>query len=291
MPPATPTSSTDLEHERLIRQATHLAPFTERFFRDAGIGPGQRVLDLGSGAGDVAMLAARLVGPAGEVVGIERDTMTIALARTRAAAAGFRNVTFTQSDVGNIEAGEPFDAVVGRLILAYLPDPVAVMRKLFRLVRLGGVLAIQDMWLAPALALNAHLPVWCAGLSLVLETLRRSGVHVDLGAALYRMFQEAGLPAPRVRIDVPVHTDSRFMYDALVSLLPEIERLNLSLQSLGDFSTLLKRLQEEAAASKGVVAWVGLVGAFARTRPTQNTASKPRGGPMKRRGANSWSAP
>jgi ubiquinone/menaquinone biosynthesis C-methylase UbiE len=63
--------STDAEHERLIRQAARLAPLTERLFREAGIGPGQRVLDLGSGVGDVAMLVARLVGPSGEVVGIE----------------------------------------------------------------------------------------------------------------------------------------------------------------------------------------------------------------------------
>jgi protein-L-isoaspartate O-methyltransferase len=60
--------STDAEHERLTRQAALLAPCTERFFREAGIGSGQRVLDIGSGVGDVAMLAAQLVGPSGEVV-------------------------------------------------------------------------------------------------------------------------------------------------------------------------------------------------------------------------------
>src|SRR5438046_4857817 len=43
--------STDAEHDRLIRQAALLAPFTERFFRGAGIGTGQRVLDIGSGVG------------------------------------------------------------------------------------------------------------------------------------------------------------------------------------------------------------------------------------------------
>ena len=62
--------NTDAEHERLIRQAARLAPLTERLFREAGIGAGQRVLDVGSGVGDVAMLAGRLVGPSGEVVGV-----------------------------------------------------------------------------------------------------------------------------------------------------------------------------------------------------------------------------
>jgi hypothetical protein len=54
--PAAPyvLGSTDAEHERLIRQAARLDPFTERLFRDAGIGSGQRILDVGSGVGDVA---------------------------------------------------------------------------------------------------------------------------------------------------------------------------------------------------------------------------------------------
>src|SRR5437899_7005309 len=94
--------STDAEHERLIRQAARIAPITERLFREAGIGPGQRVLDLGSGMGDVAMLAARLVGPSGEVVGIERDAISIARANARVAEAGLSNVRFTQTDVNQI---------------------------------------------------------------------------------------------------------------------------------------------------------------------------------------------
>src|SRR5215470_11013840 len=65
------------EHDRLIRQAALLAPITERFFREVGLGPEQRVLDLGSGLGDVSMVAAELVGPSGQVVGIERDASSI----------------------------------------------------------------------------------------------------------------------------------------------------------------------------------------------------------------------
>src|SRR5438874_5033662 len=114
-PPASyALGSTDSEHERLIRQATRLAPYTERFFREAGIGPGQCVLDLGSGVGDVAMLVARLVGPSGDVVGIERDPRSITRANARLAEAGVRNVTFTQSDVSQIASASLFDAVVGR---------------------------------------------------------------------------------------------------------------------------------------------------------------------------------
>src|ERR1700758_1652177 len=101
--------STDAEHERLIWQASRLAPMTERFFREARIGPGQRVLDLGSGVGDVAMLVARLVGSSGEVVAIERDPKSIARASARVAEAGFHNVSFNESNVNEILDVKPFD--------------------------------------------------------------------------------------------------------------------------------------------------------------------------------------
>src|SRR5882672_10017883 len=120
--------STDAEHERLVRQAAQLDPYTERLFREAGIGPGQRILDIGSGVGDVAMLVARLVGPSGEVVGVERDPQSISHARVRVAEAGLHNVSFIQSDISQFTESKPFDAAVGRFILMWLPDPVSIVR-------------------------------------------------------------------------------------------------------------------------------------------------------------------
>src|SRR6266700_733852 len=184
--------STDAEHERLIRQAVRLAPVTERFFREAGIGAGQRVLDLGSGVGDVAMLAARLVGPSGEVVGIERDTRSITRARTRAAGAGLRNVTFVQSDIAQFSNDKSFDAAVGRYILQFLPDPVAILLSLAHLVRPGGVFAFQEQSWGPFVLLSAHLPLWSTGVSLLFEASRRSGLNMEMGPAIYKVFQEAG---------------------------------------------------------------------------------------------------
>jgi len=256
--------STDLEHMRLIRQAAALAPFTERFFREAGIGPGQRILDLGSGAGDVAMLAARLVGHTGSVLGIERDAHTIARARMRAAGAGFGNITFTQADVAGLEACGPFDAVVGRLILAFLPDPVTVLRSLMHVVRPGGVLAFQEVSNAVSLTLNAHLPLVSAAGVLVRDTLQRSGVNVEMGPALYRAFKEAELPPPSLKMEVLLVTDSWWMCSMVTSLLPQIERLGLSLRALGDIATLPNRLEEEVAMSNGAVAWLSLVNACAK---------------------------
>jgi trans-aconitate methyltransferase len=259
--------STDAEHERLIRQAARLAPLTERLFREAGIAPGQRVLDLGSGVGDVVMLVARLVGDSREVVGIERDPRSLDRARARVAEAGLNNVSFVQSDVSQITASEPFDAAVGRFILMWLPDPASVLRQLSLLVRPGGVVAFQEPSWAPVFAISTHLTLWSAAASLMCETMRRSGANPEMGLALYGIFQEVGLPAPTMQMEVPLGDDPDFIgwiYDVMCSLRPQIERLNLSLRKLGDFDTLQERLQKEVAASNGVTSWMAVVGAWAR---------------------------
>jgi ubiquinone/menaquinone biosynthesis C-methylase UbiE len=259
--------STDSEHERLIRQAARLAPCTERFFREAGISTGHRVLDLGSGVGDVAMLAARLVGPSGEVVGVERDTRSIARAKARVAQAGLHNVSFTQSDVSQITASKRFDAAVGRFILMWLPDPASVLRQLSLLVRPGGVVAFQEPSWAPVFAISTHLALWSAAASLMWETMQRTEANPEMGLALYRIFQEAGLPAPATQMEIPLGDDPdfiRWMYDVICSLRPQIQQMNLSLEKLGDFDTLLERLQAEVTASNTVVSWMAIVGAWTR---------------------------
>jgi SAM-dependent methyltransferase len=160
-----------------------------------------------------------------------------------------------------------FDAVVGRFILMYLPGPVAVLRSLSRLVRPGGVFAFQESSWAPIFAISTHLPLWSAAVSLMCETFQRSGANPEIGLSLYRIFQEAGLPAPTMRMEIPLGDDSdfvRWVYDVICSLRQQDHQLNQSLEQLGDFDTLLERLQAEFAVSKGVASWMAIVGAWSR---------------------------
>ncbi len=255
------------EHDRLIRQANRIAPTTERLFREAGIRPGHRVLDLGSGMGDVAMLVAKLVGPSGEVVGIERDANSIARARERVAAAGLTNVSFTQSDVNQIVSDKPFDAAVGRFILMFLPDPASVLRSLLKLIRPGGAIAFQEPTWIPFLASSARLPLWSKVLGSIHETFLRSGVNPEMGPDLFKMFQEVGLPAPSMRMEALLGSDAEFtglITDLIGSLQPLAQQHNVSLEALGDFGTLAQRVQAEVTTSKTVVSFVPIVGVWAR---------------------------
>jgi ubiquinone/menaquinone biosynthesis C-methylase UbiE len=258
---------TNFEHERLIRQAARIAPYTERLFREAGLCTGQRVLDLGSGVGDVSMLLARIVGPSGEVVGIERDPYSIARARARVETAGLRNISFTQADVNQIVTDQLFDAAVGRFIVMFLPDPASVLRSLTQLVRPGGILAFQECTWVPFLAFAARFPLLSKLLSAIHETFLRAGVNPEMGIALYQIFQQVALPAPAMHMETLLGSDANLtslICDLLSSMRPLMQQHNVSLEALGNLDTLSDRIQAEVVRSNTVVSFVPLVGVWAR---------------------------
>lgn len=140
-----PLESSDRERARLSSQALVLRPYTERLLRAAGAREGAAVLDLGTGAGDVALLAAEVVGPTGRVVSIDIDAKHIEHARKRAADAVLSNITFIQGDIAAPPKDAPFDVAIGRYVLMYQNDPVAVVRAIAGAVKPGGTIAFHEL--------------------------------------------------------------------------------------------------------------------------------------------------
>ncbi|HUJ95486.1 MAG TPA: class I SAM-dependent methyltransferase [Terriglobales bacterium] len=211
------------EYARLARQAEFLRPMTQRLFEDAGIGAGATVLDLGSGAGDVAMLLAEMVGPEGKVIGLDLDHDAMQHARERAIEARFHNVSFVHSDIAHYHPDAPLDAIVGRLVLMYQADPAAALKQLTKYLRPGGVVAFIEPWFQTPPGPDGLTKTTITCLN---ETLRRSGAHIDLGRRLHRVFQAAGLPVPNMRLEAVVdgRDDSplyQYVADTLASLLPK----------------------------------------------------------------------
>ena len=257
----------DAEEDRLIRQAILLAPMTERLFREAGIGEGQRVLDIGSGVGDVSMIAARLVGPSGEVIGVERNADYMARARERVAAVGFRNVTFVHADLNDIAVPGLFDAAVGRLILTFFPDPVAVVRSVSRLLAPRGVVAIIEPSWSPAIAFNAELPLFSRLVTTTHELFQRLDIDTERGPHLHRIFQDAGLPAPLMHLDMQLGHDraiAELQTELLRAVQPDAERNGVSLAELGDIDSLPDRIHAELLAARTPIAYVAMVSAWSR---------------------------
>jgi len=130
--------------------------FWERFGRRTidrlPLRQGQRVLDVCCGSGASAIPAAGVVGPDGHVIGVDLAENLLALARAKASACGLHNVEFRAGDMLALDE-PPFDAVVCVFGIFFVPDMIAAVRALWRMVRPGGVLAVTTWgprWFEPA---------------------------------------------------------------------------------------------------------------------------------------------
>ena len=249
------------EQERLIRQAAWLAPYTERFFRVAGMKKGQHILDLGSGVGDVAIIAAHIVGTEGEVVGAERDPRAVARATARLREAGLSHVQFSQLDIADLPADRVFDGVVGRYILMFLRDPVAALCAAWRRVRPGGFLAFQEPSWSDFLLACEPLPLWRSAASLMGKTFEMTGANPAIGGELAAAFISAGLPEPESRTDRLERTEW-WLSETIRSLVPQMTALQLPVDSLGELDTLEQRLLEEVSLSDQPIPLRSIVGVW-----------------------------
>jgi SAM-dependent methyltransferase len=250
-----------------------LRPSTERTFRAAGIGPGMRVLDVGCGVGDVTILVAELVGPSGEVVGIDLDADALAFAEQRCAEMNTANVSFVHGDFRSAALAGEYDAAVGRLVLMYQGDPTEALRSVASRVRDGGVVAFQELAAVSTLEVP-NLPTLTSVLRWKREVFARSGTHVNVGAELYWRMHDAGLvphpvPLAEVPLDIGPGSVVYHLHAALIrSLLTKIVGYGLATESEVDIETLERRLREEALAARSNIPWdYLLVGQWAR-KPT-----------------------
>ncbi len=256
------------EFARLAKQALLYEPLTRHVFCDAGLTAGMRVLDIGSGFGDVAFLAAQQVGANGAVVGTDKEPAAIRAARARAAKLGVTNVRFVEGDVANLQGEGPFDALVGRLVLMYMADPLSVLRHLLGELRPSGIVA----FLEPDLRMLEPLtdtPLYRQCLRWLAAVFKHAGTRMQMGRELHATYVAAGLPAPTMRLLATMGGGPDFpgyaiIADTVRSAMPMMEQLGVATAAEVDIETLEGRLRAETCAQGGVIAVLPLVAAWSR---------------------------
>ncbi|MCT7659838.1 methyltransferase domain-containing protein [Mycobacterium deserti] len=260
--------SDENEIARLQRQAAAIAEPTALLLRRGGVGPGMRVLDLGSGPGDVSFLVADIVGPHGSVVGLERDPAQLAVAERRLAERDSRNVSFRGGDARTFQDDLPFEAVVCRLLLMHLPDAADVVAHHTRHLRSGGVFVAVDYDMSgvraePPVGLLADVTRW------IVEGFQYAKADPFVGIHLPLLLRDAGLT------DVgSVGLQQYWPYDdpeapelvtgVVRSLAPAIIASGAATAAELDIDTLASRI--DAAVSAAGAVWTGptVVGGWGR---------------------------
>ncbi|MEW6146120.1 MAG: class I SAM-dependent methyltransferase [Thermodesulfobacteriota bacterium] len=254
-------SDTENEKKRLEQQSRIIIQTTRRIFDLAGIARGMRVLELGTGAGDVALLLAEMVGPVGEVVSIERNPEILETAKKRAERGGYKNIRFISGDVSAAEPEGVFDALAGRAVLMYVPGPAGVLKSLLRHVRPGGVVVFQEVDFTIRPVAIPPLPLFMKCWDLLYAAMEKSGTEMQMGFKLLPVFKEAGLPEPAMHMDAfvggPGSAGLDWFVSTIKSLVPMMEKLGVATAGEVGIDTLKERLIAEAAGS-GTSDWLGM---------------------------------
>jgi ubiquinone/menaquinone biosynthesis C-methylase UbiE len=220
------------------------------------------VLDCGSGAGDVAFLVAELVTTSGEVVGVDRDVNQVIAATRRSAELGLSHVGFISGDILDPPPG-PFDAVVGRFVLMYHPEPEAVLRRLAERLAPGGTMAFLELNMPATRIVWPPSPLMDQIYAWINEAFAASGVQQRMGVRLPSMFRAVGLrPEPPHEAVALAYQGFAAVEQATVSLvrsaLPMLIERGIATEREIDIDTLAQRMRAECGEDPTLVAGIAL---------------------------------
>ena len=200
---------------------------------------------------------------------MDRASAAVARATARARAEDINHVYFRLGDPAEMIVTDRFDAVIGRLVMMYCPDPVGTLRKLAQHLRPGGVIAVQEIDME-SFCSQPPSPLYQQCFEWINQTFLATKTRIRMGLELYAAFLDAGLPAPALRLDATVGAGSNSplyaaVAEAVRSMLPAMVKHEVATVEQVRIHDLEQRLRSEIAGNGGVVTFPSLIGAWDRT--------------------------
>ena len=263
-----PMEYTEEEFQRLQFQERYWGEISLEVLLKAGIETGMRVLELGCGAGEFSLQAAKLVGPSGSVLGIDRSSRAVQRASQRATALKINQLSFQVADLETINLPLTFDALIGRFVLMFLANPTSTLARMIDWLEPGGAVAFIETDLIVARSIPA-VPRVEAMLEWTRETFRRAEISLDLGPQLWRVFRDSGLEEPHLVVrqklhPAPCREGVRWVSGLVRSLLPEMERLGVISADEVGIETLEEELHQALLKREATLCTPLVVGAYSR---------------------------
>ncbi len=231
---------------RLRLLAEVMGGTTRELFGVAGLPAGGHCLDLGCGGGDVSADLARAVGPHGTVLGVDVDAAKIAIAADEAATAGVPGLRFEVRDVLTWEPGTSFDVIYARFLLTHLPQPAALVQRIVRWLRPGGVLVVEDIDFRghgcdpPSEAVQQYVRYYTASVA-------RRGGDAEIGPRIPAMLRAAGCTEVGTRTVHPAATSGG------IKALTRVTLASIATAVIGDGLASAEELAGTTAALDRVI--------------------------------------
>lgn len=212
----------DAERARLRAQADEYEASARWLLEAIGLRQGARVLDVGCGPFGILALLADAVGPAGEVLGLERERRFAEMARAEVARLGLGNVTVVEGDA--LSSGldrESFDLVHERLVMVNVPERRDLLAEMVSLATPGGVVALEDIDNVSWVCEPAH-ESWAALLGVFHDVFRAGGGDPFVGRRLPALLREAGLADMRVQVQTALPEPGEYRRTHLLALIESV---------------------------------------------------------------------
>lgn len=260
---------TEAELGRLRAQAAEYEQSAVWLLDAIGVRAGSKVLDVGCGPIGILRLLSERVGPEGQVVGLERESRFVEMARTEIERLGLTNVQVIEGDA--VRSGlerESFDLVHERLVMVNVPERAHLLEEMLALTSPGGAVALEDIDNVSWLCYPDH-PSWTALLDAFHAAFRAGGGEPFIGRRLPGLLLDAGVVDVRSRVHTELPETGQYRRTHLLSLVGSLRKRIVELGVMDDqeLNDHIAALSDHLADPATLVVEKLLVQAWGRKRP------------------------